>query len=158
MARTALPMLELDDPLRARGAAAEPVGPANQPVPRKQPSPVKSTRRARTPAPSTSATSAPSPAVLQQNAEADNEPWRKWGTGSRTATYRLPEGMLNELDERARSLNLPLGLTVAAAVLLLLDQDDHAVIRHVDRVEDARRAAQRAARPVPQALRAPDAA
>ena len=144
MARTGLPKLELDDPLRARPTPAEHRGPRKQPSRRKSPP-----ERARKHVASTGTATAPSPAATVHDVDAAIEPWRKWGTGSRTATYRLPEGVLDELDERARSLNLPLGLTVAAGVLLLLDQDDRALIRHVDRVEDARRAAQRAARPEP---------
>lgn len=145
MARTGLPMLELDDPLR-RAAPVVPPVPTEEPGPRKRASPAKSAPRRRK---RTSSTSSATPRATEQDADTANEPWRKWGAGSRTATYRLPEGMLDELDERARSLNLPLGLTVAAAVLLLLDEDDHTLIRHVDRVDDARRAAQRAARRVP---------
>lgn len=72
--------------------------------------------------------------------------WRAWGTGSRTATYRLPGDLLDELDARVRTLDLPLGLTVAAAVLRLLDDDDAAIVASVERVEDARVQAARNAR------------
>lgn len=143
MTRTGLPMLELDDPLSARRTPAEQAREADRPRPPKQDSQAKPARQSSKRAQSTSAATAPPAAT---DLEAGREPWRTWGTGSRTATYRLPEGLLEELDERARRLNLPLGMTVAAGVLLLLDQDDHALIGHVDRVEDARRAAKRAAR------------
>lgn len=143
MARTALPKLELDDPLRARAQAVTPDRAGDAPGTQEA---SEAERPKRTRARRSSATAPPAP--TEPDTDADG-PWRRWGTGSRTATYRLPEALLEELDERARRLNLPLGLTVAAGVLLLLDQDDRALIEHVDRVEDARRAAQRAARPAP---------
>ena len=76
----------------------------------------------------------------------ESHPWRSWGRTTRTASYRLPDELLTELDDRARALGLPIGMTVAAGVLQLLDQDDAAVVAAVERAEDARLQGQRQAR------------
>jgi hypothetical protein len=151
MARTALPVLELDDPLRERpptiqdpgppppaaAATAAAEKPAAQPRPRRRApaKPAASPPWRPAGAPDASANTGEQPAL-----------WREWGRGSRTATYRLPEDLLSELDARARALDLPLGMTVAAAVLGLLDGTDDEVVAAVERAEDARLHASRRAR------------
>lgn len=151
MGRSSLPALDLDDPLRSPRAQATADGPAEQPgspIPASEASaddpPVKAQRARRRPA-----RQAPVDTRTEHPAAEATESagvWREWGRGSRTATYRLPEDLLEELDSRSRTLELPLGMTVGAALLQLLDQDDSALIAAVERVEDARLQASRRAR------------
>jgi hypothetical protein len=72
--------------------------------------------------------------------------WRHWTGGTRVASYRLPDELLEELDARARRLGVPIGMTVAAGLLQLFDQDDETIIGLVERAEDARVFGRRAAR------------
>lgn len=187
MARSALPVLELDDPLRQRPAAAQ----SEPPEPRAAKSgdgvaPADEAQRAGGESASSSTVAqlidtadAADPAgtgaesedhagqakatgvdesrrpgrrdasqdggALAVRAES-RRPWRAWGRATRTATYRLPEDLVAELDARARALGLPLGVTVAAGVLALLDEDDDTIVAAVERVEDARLQAARSAR------------
>lgn len=73
-------------------------------------------------------------------------PWRTWGGTTRPASYRLASDLLDELDERTHNLRLPIGLTVTAALLQLLDMSDDEVVRLVDRAEESQERARRAAR------------
>jgi len=66
-------------------------------------------------------------------------PWRTWRGTTRPASYRLAADLLDELDERTHSLRLPIGLTVTAALLQLLDMSDDEVVRLVDRAEESPR-------------------
>ena len=147
MSSTARPRLAIDDPLAPRseerrdesarvdevtsggGAEEEPIREGAE----------------RKPVPSTPA-AAPGSRHADEPETTETGLWREWGGGSRVASYRLPDELLDELDERTRPLGLPIGLTVAAAMLELLDRDDAAITDLVDRVDDARHHARRAAR------------
>lgn len=72
--------------------------------------------------------------------------WRAWSGGTRPASYRLPNELLDELDERTHGLRLPVGLTVTAALLRLLDESDELIVAAVDRADDAQHQARRRAR------------
>ena len=73
------------------------------------------------------------------------------------ASFRLPDELLDELDTRAGELGVPLGMTVAAGLLHLFDQDDETVLEVVDRAEATRDRARRAGTargpPAPRARR-----
>ncbi len=62
--------------------------------------------------------------VVASSAE---EPWRNWGSFDRTASYRLPAHLLEELEERLWRLRLPVGVAVAAALAHLLDEPDERI-------------------------------
>lgn len=69
-----------------------------------------------TPAPtSRRAVQAPAPALARRSA------------GERPASYRLPVELLEELDARTRRLDLPVSVTVAAAIGELLARDDEEI-------------------------------
>ena len=70
------------------------------------------------------------------------------------ASFRLPDELLDELDTRAGELGVPLGMTVAAGLLHLFDQDDETVLELVDRAEATRDRARREARRRTPTLRA----
>ena len=82
------------------------------------------------------------------------ETWRAWSGASRVASFRLPDELLDELDARAGGLGVPLGMTVAAGLLHLFDQDDETVLELVDRAEATRDRARREARRRTPTLRA----
>jgi cellulose biosynthesis protein BcsQ len=77
---------------------------------------------------------------------------------SATATYRLPIELLEELDARVRALGTARGVTIAAALLRLLDDDDNAIREAVARVELTRTLARVTNHDPPQvvAQRTPD--
>ncbi len=66
------------------------------------------------------------------------EPWREWGSFDRTASYRLPAELLEELEERLWRLRLPVGVAVAAALAHLLDEPDDRVSELVACAERAK--------------------
>jgi hypothetical protein len=146
-----LPILELQDPIAPSGSG--------DPRPRREPDAAGSAR-AQTPGSSGRRRDPPGiPAETPNWAEGSHNttagaagrppgvPWRSWsGPGSTSRTYRLPTELVIELDDRTRALRLPATATITAALLHLLDSDDDAIIELVDRVEDARLAARRAAR------------
>jgi hypothetical protein len=152
------PVLELDDPLAPRRPAATPEAPAaevtdsshEQPAGPPKPTTRRSARR-RGPKPvddrADPATSRALSVVGEEGAPAHSDAaWRSWAGGTRVASYRLPDELLEELDERARRLCVPIGMTVAAGLLQLFDQDDESIVRLVERAEDARVLGRRAAR------------
>ncbi len=89
---------------------------------------------------------APAPESPNTKPQAQKDLWRAWSNISRPASYRLPDDLLTELDERARALRLPIGLTVTAALLQLLDAEDDKILELVERAEDAQHHARRNAR------------
>lgn len=150
------PVLELDDPLAPRRHALAPVPapdvsggdePAASRPQRQRP------RRSRTKQTGGSsdqygdAVTAKPAVVGETNASgrADGA-WRQWAGGTRVASYRLPDELLEELDDRARRLGVPIGMTVAAGLLQLFDHDDETIVRLVERTEDARVLGRRAVR------------
>jgi hypothetical protein len=150
-------VLELDDPLAPRRPAVTPApdlgaSESNEHAPT---APRPQRRRARRPRPEPVAESsdphdepiASELAVVGETSSgrADGA-WRHWAGGTRVASYRLPDELLEELDDRARRLSVPIGMTVAAGLLQLFDQDDKTIIGLVERAEDARVLGRRAAR------------
>jgi len=74
-------------------------------------------------------------------ARLDGRLWREWSSFDRTMSFRLPPELLSELEERMWRLRLPrgaVGLTVAAALALLLDESDERVLQLVARAEDSK--------------------
>ncbi len=145
MTSKARPPLTIDDPLAPRpqsgnepttAGEAPPEGDAPQEPTRRQPS-----RRPRPRRP------ADRPAQRADERETyEDSPSRPWAESSRVASYRLPDELLDELNARTRRLELPIGLTVAAALVEFLDRDDAAITAVVDALDDARHRARRAAR------------
>ncbi len=134
-----LPTLTPDDPLRAGTAApppqaAPPTAPAAIPddsAPTQVPRRRRTTRRAvPAPAPKTS-------------------PGEEWTGATDVTTLRLPVEVLHALHERSRHLGLAKGMTIAAALLELLERGDDELIELVEstqqRYDTARRRARRAA-------------
>ncbi len=76
----------------------------------------------------------------------EGEVWRVWRGGTRVASYRVPDELLEELAARSAELQLPVGLIVTAAITTLLDARDEAIEALVDRADDARIQGRRAAR------------
>jgi hypothetical protein len=149
------PVLELDDPLAPRAPTAPdasdsdresmPVAPKAEPRPRarrSRPKPVA------TAADRHKARVSPDLSLVGEGSSSSHasSAWRDWTGASRVASYRLPDELLEELDDRARRLGVPIGMTVAAGLLQLLDQDDEAIVDLVERAEDARVMGRRAAR------------
>ena len=64
--------------------------------------------------------------------------WREWSPFQTTVSYKIPPELARELDERLHDLREPVGLTVVAAITHLLDQDDAAIGRLIDRAEQAK--------------------
>ena len=69
-----------------------------------------------------------------------------WSGGTRVASYRLPDELLEELAGRAAELALPVGLIVTAAIANVLDAPGEMIGALVDRADDARIQGRRAAR------------
>jgi hypothetical protein len=65
-------------------------------------------------------------------------PWRDWSSFDRTVSYRLPPELVTELEDRLWDLRLPVGVTVAAAIADLLDKPNEALVRLVERAEEAK--------------------
>ena len=132
-----LPALTPDDPLRAvppaqrtqAGAESSP-DPAGTPAPRRR----RATRRP-SPAPKAAAPQAP--------------PAGEWTGATDVTTLRLPAEVLHALHERSRQLGIAKGMTVAAALLELLQREDAELVELVEstqqRYDVARRRARRAA-------------
>jgi hypothetical protein len=135
-----LPALTPDDPLRA----VTPVPPAQPAAPAttaeettEAPAPRRRATRRRTPAP------APQPAVPQTSLG------EEWTGATDVTTFRLPAEILHALHECSRQLGIAKGMTVAAAVLELLQREDTELVELVERTQQrydtARRRARRAA-------------
>jgi hypothetical protein len=126
-----LPALTPDDPLRAVGAVppAQPAAPAA-----KEPTETSAPRR-RAPA--------------RQPAAAQMTPGEEWTGVTDVTTFRLPAEVLHALHERSRQLGVAKGMTVAAALLELLERADDELVELVEktqqRYDSARRRARRAA-------------
>jgi hypothetical protein len=151
------PVLELDDPLAPRRAAVAPAPEPGAPGGDERPAAANSgRRRARRPAPELVAEPSdgrgePLAGDLAGVGDASSSgradgAWRHWAGGTRVASYRLPDELLEELDARARRLGVPIGMTVAAGLLQLFDHDDETIIGLVEHAEDARVMGRRAAR------------
>lgn len=152
------PVLELDDPLAPRRPPVAPVrerGDSGGEHPQAAARPPR--RRAARPRPELVAEPSDGPreplagdlAVVEEDTSASgraDSAWRHWAGGTRVASYRLPDELLEELDDRARRLGVPIGMTVAAGLLQLFDQDDETIISLVERAEDARVLGRRSAR------------
>lgn len=125
-----LPALTPDDPLRA-----------GTPVPPAQPVAVPPTAAAKelaeTPPPQ------PEPEAPQTPSGED------WTGATDVTTFRLPAEVLHALHERSRHLGVAKGMTVAAALLELLQRADDELVELVEqtqqRYDSARRRARRAA-------------
>jgi hypothetical protein len=156
------PVLELDDPLAPRPpAVAAPDVPdvdasetEDKPTPTLQRPERRRARRGLHEEPVEGAVGrddehvAPDLSVIEETSSSSRATgaWRHWAGGTRVASYRLPDELLEELDARARRLGVPIGMTVAAGLLQLFDQDDETIIGLVERAEDARVLGRRAAR------------
>jgi hypothetical protein len=132
-----LPTLTPDDPLRAVAPVPpEPAAPASA---AKEPT--------ETPAPRRRATRRPAPA--RQLAGPRTPAGEEWTGATDVTTFRLPAEVLHALHERSRQLGVAKGMTVAAALLELLERADDELVELVEstqqRYDSARRRARRAA-------------
>jgi len=134
-----LPALTPDDPLRA----GTPVSPTQVDVPisTEETTATPTQRRRR-------ATRRPAPAPAPQPA-ASQRPGEEWTGATDVTTFRLPAEVLHALHERSRQLGIAKGMTVAAALLELLQRTDDELVELVEntqqRYDTARRRARRAA-------------
>ena len=142
-----LPTLTPDDPLRAatRVAPAQPAAPPTAAA--KEPPETPAPRRRR--APRRPAAVAPAP-PRQPDPEAPQTPsGEEWTGATDVTTFRLPAEVLHALHERSRHLGVAKGMTVAAALLELLQRADDELVELVEqtqqRYDSARRRARRAA-------------
>jgi hypothetical protein len=138
-----LPALTPDDPLRAGPPvpATEPITAA--PTGAQEPTVAPAPRRRRA-----SRRAPPQPAT--ELAPPDTPPAQMEWTGvTDVTTFRLPAEVLNALHERSRQLGVAKGMTVAAALLQLLERADDELVELVEqtqqRYDSARRRARRAA-------------
>jgi len=132
-----LPTLTPDDPLRAVAPVPpEPAAPASA---AKEPT--------ETPAPRRRATRRSAPA--RQPADPQTPAGEEWTGATDVTTFRLPAEVLHALHERSRQLGVAKGMTVAAALLELLERGDDELVELVEstqqRYDSARRRARRAA-------------
>jgi hypothetical protein len=131
-----LPALTPDDPLRA-----------DAPVPPAQPAASAAKEPTETRAPRPRGTRRPTP---RQPAAPETPPGEEEWTGvTDVTTFRLPAEVLHALHERSRQLGVAKGMTVAAALLELLERADDELVELVEktqqRYDTARRRARRAA-------------
>ena len=135
-----LPALTPDDPLR-------PVAPAKPTQAGAPASPVAGEDPARKLAPRPRATRRPAPAP--KAAAPQTPPGEEWTGATDVTTFRLPTEVLHALHERSRQLGVAKGMTVAAALLELLQREDNELVELVEstqqRYDSARRRARRAA-------------
>ncbi len=138
-----LPALIPDDPLRATpprpARAAPPATPVAIPdEPEPEPAPAPSRRRATRRA--AQATQSVAPKTTRGG---------EWTGATDVTTFRLPVEVLHALHERSRQLDIAKGMTVAAALLELLDRGDDELVELVEsiqqRYDTARRRSRRAA-------------
>lgn len=135
---TKLPVLTPDDPLRAV-ASPQPEQAATPHDGRE--TPVAQRRRA-TPRTTPTPTASPDKAPQAPREE-------EWSGVTDVTTFRLPAEVLQALHERSRQLGVAKGMTVAAALLELLQRTDDELVELVEntqqRYDSARRRARRAA-------------
>ena len=134
-----LPTLTPDDPLRAVAPVPpEPAAPATAAK--------ESTER---PAPRRRATRRPAPVPARQLAAPQTPAGEEWTGATDVTTLRLPAEVLHALHERSRQLGVAKEMTVAAALLELLERGDDELVELVERTQQrydsARRRARRAA-------------
>jgi len=134
-----LPTLTPDDPLRAVAPVPpEPAAPASAASAAKEPT--------ETPAPRRRATRRP---AARQPAGPQTQAGEEWTGATDVTTFRLPAEVLHALHERSRQLGVAKGMTVAAALLELLERGDDELVQLVEstqqRYDSARRRARRAA-------------
>lgn len=139
---TKLPALTPDDPLRI-AEITQPSQPATA-------APVTAKESERTPAPGRRrATRRPAPAPAPQPPTPQRTSELEWTGATDVTTFRLPAEVLQELHQRSRALGLAKGMTVAAALLELLEREDDQLVELVERTQQrydsARRRARRAA-------------
>jgi hypothetical protein len=132
-----LPTLTPDDPLRAVA-----------PVPPELAAPATAAEEpTETRAPRRRATSRPAPA--RQPVGSQTPAGEEWTGATDVTTFRLPAEVLHALHERSRQLGVAKGMTVAAALLELLQRGDNELVELVEstqqRYDSARRRARRAA-------------
>lgn len=140
------PTLTLDDPLA--GPPSPPAGQkARESKPRARRSPARPRRADQAPpAPTAAAERSPQGARGEGEANRGTVP-AEWSGATDVTTLRLPLEVLSALDQRRQALALPKGLTVAAALIDLLDRDDATITRLVEDAEERfDRARRRAAR------------
>jgi hypothetical protein len=137
-----LPALTPDDPLRAGPPVsatelitAAPAG-AQKPMAAAEPRRRRATRR--------------TPQLATQLTPPDTPPAQtEWTGATDVTTFRLPAEVLHALHERSRQLGVAKGMTVAAALLALLERTDDELVELVEetqqRYDSARRRARRAA-------------
>jgi hypothetical protein len=141
-----LPALTPDDPLRA-GTPVAPAQPAAPPTAAaKEPAETPAPRRRRAPRRPAAAPVPP----RQLEPEAPQTPSaEEWTGATDVTTFRLPAEVLHALHERSRHLGVAKGMTVAAALLELLQRADDELVELVEqtqqRYDSARRRARRAA-------------
>ena len=125
---TKLELVPVTAPSPAPAAPAAPPAPKPKRAPRKPASPTASESEQERPIEPPPPTPSPSGRAL----------WREWSSFDRTSSFRLPPELLSELDERVWKLRLSSGVTVAAALALLLDQSDERLVELVERAEEAK--------------------
>lgn len=140
---TKLPALTPDDPLRIAEVA-------QPPQPAAAATPVTAKESKQTPVPRRRrATHRPAPAPAPQSPAPQRTPEVEWTGATDVTTFRLPAEVLQELHQRSRALGLAKGMTVAAALLELLEREDDQLVELVERTQQrydsARRRARRAA-------------
>ena len=137
-----LPALTPDDPLRAAPPAstAQPevsVAPTAQAPENTAAPPRRRPARQRMPTPARQPAAPPTP------------PGEEWSGTTDVTTFRLPVEVLHALHERSRQLGVAKGMTVAVALLELLQRGDDDLVGLIEetqqRYDSARRRARRAA-------------
>lgn len=126
-----------DDPLDGLFGATSSVASATaQPKPRRKPT--RQRGAATRSAVATVTDPVPTPAAPTE-AAADPGSWA-WVSGIDVPkTHRYPLELVDRLDERTKTLDLPVGLTVAAALATFLDLSDEELVAAVERAQTARK-------------------
>ncbi len=128
-------MSKRDDPLDGLFGTTAPTSGSVQPKPRRKPAKKR-------PAVASPVAAMPDPkpsAPARTATEPDPGAWA-WASGIDVPkTHRYPLELMDRLDERTKALDLPVGLTVAAALATLLDLADEELVSAVERAQSARK-------------------
>lgn len=132
-------MSKRDDPLDGLfGATPSATSATVQPKPRRKPAKQR-------PAPVSPVAAVPDPAdtaparAATTEASSDQGSWT-WTSGIDVPkTHRYPLELMDRLDDRTKALDLPVGLTVAAALATFLDLTDEDLVAAVERAQTARK-------------------
>jgi len=116
-------VVAIDADVAVSGRTRADVAPSRDPVTAEQPA-KPAIRRPRNP--------------TQKRDRGPSEQTWQWSGLDKIASHRYPLELLDALDELTRRLNLPVGLTVSAALASLLDRSDADITTAVERAADAR--------------------